>query len=511
MGSKKRVLSVVMLITLFSKCLGFLRDIVLAYFFGASTATDAYFVAQTIPEFLFSLFVQAIAIGFIPIYAEILHQEGRSKADHFTNSLYWFGFFAVGMLILLVYGFTEPIVRIFASGFDAQTAKMAERFVRIAVWGMSFRIVSAIDYAYLNANEEFKIPALTGIPLDIITIVSIYVAYKLKKPEILAFSIVLSFIGQTVLQHPFVLKRKSRLSIQDFTLTSPYIKRIMHLFLPVALGVGANQINILVDRTLASAIEGGISALNYANKVDNILENIIIMSMATIMFPAFSKQATQKQFDKLSRSISETLVLVSVIMMPCAIFAFQYAEEAIEMLFGRGAFDASAIRLTADAMRCYSLGLMFISYNAILTRALYSLKRVRSASLCTCASLFVNVCMNCLLAPKLGIRGLALATSLANLVLTALLSVMLTRTIGKEFIKNGISDIVKLLLCSMLMGLISWAITSLFSGMIPSLFACIIAVLVGSAVYLLLAYLCKIKVVSEKMKPGLQKLKRTIK
>ena len=80
MGNKKRVLSTVMLITLASKCLGFLRDVVLAYYFGAGTATDAYFVAQTIPEFLFSLVVQAIAIGFIPIYAEILHNEGRERA-----------------------------------------------------------------------------------------------------------------------------------------------------------------------------------------------------------------------------------------------------------------------------------------------------------------------------------------------------------------------------------------------------------------------------------------------
>lgn len=506
MGNKKRVLSTVMLITLASKCLGFLRDVVLAYYFGAGTATDAYFVAQTIPEFLFSLVVQAIAIGFIPIYAEILHNEGRERADHFTNSLYWFGFLAVGLLILLVYGFTEPIVKIFASGFDEQTSQMAKEFVRIAVWGMFFRIISAIDSAYLNANDEFTVPALTGIPLDIITIVSIYVAFKLKMPVILAVSIALSFVGQTALQHPFVLKKKAKLSLRDFTPKSPYIKRIIELFLPVAFGVGANQINILVDRTLASSIEGGISALNYANKVDNILENIIILSLATVMFPAFSRYAAQKRIDKLSDSISETLVGVSFVMIPCAVFAFQYSEDVIELLFGHGAFNVEAIALTSDAMRCYSLGLVFISYNAILTRALYSIKKVSVASFCTCVSLLVNVCMNCLLAPKMGIRGLALATSMANMVLTILLSGTLAKTIGKSFLEKGASDIMKCLICSGLMGLVSWIAFDQLSKLMPTLLGCIISAIVGMIVYLFLALLLRVGIISGTITQKLKKL-----
>lgn len=497
MASRGKVVSVVMLVTILSKCFGFVRDMVLAHFFGASTVSDAYFVAQTIPEFLFSLAVQAVSIGFIPIYMEILHSDGRERAIKFTNNLSCFGLLLVVVLVAIVYTFTGGIVQMFASGFDQTTAQLAETFVRISVWGMFFRIISAIYTAFLNANDRFTVSSLTGIPIDLITISSVLLAYYLDMPIFLAFGIAIGYLGQMLLQYPSVRSLKPRIQRKEVTFSDPYLKKMVALFLPVVFGVGANQINILVDRTMASSIEGGISALNYANKVGNILENIIALSLATVIFPTLSKHAAQKKTDMLSLDIGKSLMIVLLAMLPCAVFAFQYAQEVIQLLFGHGAFDARAINLTADAMRFYSIGLLFISFNAILTRALYSLKKVKSTSIAACCSMLVNVVLNIVLAPIMGVRGLAFATSIANIMQTAVLGAALCQQIGIRYIRLISIDALKCSICVLCMGGMSFLLSSFFGRFCSWIPATILAVSISIVVYIGLAILLKIQLVCD--------------
>lgn len=497
MTNKGKVVSVVMLITILSKCFGFIRDMVLAHFFGASTVSDAYFVAQTIPEFLFSLAVQAVAIGFIPIYMEILHSDGRQRAMRFTNNLLSLGLLLVVVLVATVYVFTAGIVQMFASGFTSAATQMAETFVRISVWGMFFRIVSAISTALLNANDRFIVTALTGIPLDVITISSVLLAYYLNLPELLALGIAIGYLGQLLVQYPAVRRIKPRMRWKAISFADPYLKKMVALFLPVALGVGANQVNILVDRTMASSIEGGISALNYANKVGNILENIIVLSLATVIFPTLSKHAAQKKTDRLSMDISKSLMIVLLTMFPCAVFAFQYAQEVIRLLFAHGVFDTRAATLTADAMRFYSIGLLFISFNAILTRALYSLKKVKMTSIATCCAMLANVVLNLTLAPVLGVRGLALATSIANILQTFVLGTALCRQIGKRYLYITSKDALKCSVCTMCMGGVSFVLSNLLKSFLPWLTTTILAVSISIFVYIGMSIFLKVQMVSE--------------
>ena len=470
---------------------------VLAYFFGASTVSDAYFVAQTIPEFLFSLAVQAVAIGFIPIYMEILHNDGCKRAMRFTNNLLGFGLLLVVVLVGAVYGFTGGIVRMFASGFTSSAAQMAETFVRISVWGMFFRIVSAIYTALLNANDRFAVTALTGIPLDLITISSVLLAYYLDSPELLALGIAVGYLGQLLVQYPAVRRLKPRVCWKEISFADPYLKKMIALFLPVVFGVGANQVNILVDRTMASSIEGGISALNYANKVGNILENIIVLSLATVIFPTLSKHAAQKQTDRLSMDIGKSLMIVLLTMLPCAVFVFQYAQEIIQLLFARGVFDARAATLTADAMRFYSIGLLFISFNAILTRALYSLKKVKMTSIATCCAMLTNAVLNLTFAPVMGVRGLALATSIANILQTVVLGAALCRQIGKWYLYIVSKDALKCAVCVICMGGVSLVLSNLLKNFLPWLTATILAASISIVVYIGMLILLKVQLIFE--------------
>lgn len=497
MVGRGKTLSLVMLITVLSKCLGFARDMILAHFFGASLISDAYFVAQTIPEFLFSLAEQAISIGFIPIYMEILHNEGQKHAVRFTNNLSFFGLIMVTGIVAIVYVFTDGIVQLFASGFGQTSTDMAELFVRISVWGMFFRVTSAIYTAFLNANNRFTVTALLGIPLNLVTITSILLAYYLNKPSILGFGIALGYLAQLLIQYPVIRTIKSKIQRENISFFDPYLRKMLGLFLPVALGVGANQINILVDRTMASSIEGGISALNYANKVGNILENIVVLSLATVIFPTLSKHAASKKTEMLSSDIGKSLITVLLTMFPCAVFIFQYAQEIIQLLFGHGVFDTRATMLTAEAMKFYSIGLLFVSFNAILTRAMYSLQKVGFTSVSACCSMLVNVVLNITLAPSMGVRGLALATSAANIIQTVVLSVGLCHQIGSQYIRSIFLEGLKSIACVLCMGGISYLLKIMLEGTFFWLPTMILSVLLSVIVYILLILMLKVAPIYE--------------
>lgn len=495
MSGKGKAISAVMIITLVSKCLGFLRDMILAYYYGAGSVTDAYCIAQTIPEFLFSLVIQAIAVGFIPTFIGIVEGEGKDKAWSFTDNLGLVGVMLVTVVVFAVYAFTDAIVYLFASGFNDETAALASLLTRVSIWGLFFRIIAAIDSALLNANEQFTIPALTGFPLDVITIASIVLASYTNQPVLLAVGILLSYTSQMVLQRPFVRRVKPKIDLRSFNLRDPHLLKMLALFFPVAIGVGANQINILVDKTLASSFVGGVSSLNYANKVNNVFENVMILSLATVMFPSFSKYAARGDNEALTSSIVKSCLVTMIVMVPCSIAAFVCAEDIIRLLFGRGVFDDQAISMTAHAMQCYAVGLAFLSVNAILTRAIYGFKKVMSVSLCSCCSLVVNVGLSFTFVLPWGVPGVALATSIANIVQMVLLSYCLKKRIGGLWVRSLARPALKILASSTVFSVLLFSLYNVLKTHVLSLLACVIAVLAGGLIYFILLYALRVEIV----------------
>lgn len=419
----------VMAVTVVSKILGFLRDIVLAYYYGTSLVTDAFFVAQTIPEFLFILVVQTISIGFIPVYVRIAQKQDENAANEFTNKILKLCMLLSILLIIFVNLFATEIVTVFASGFTGEKAALTVGFTRIIVFSMFFRIIVAVYSAYLNANSRFLKPAMNGVILDVVSIIAIIVSFYTSSVVIVFGTIAATFL-QFMSLFTTVVKMKPIIRPSFRGMIDDNVKQMIALLLPVALGVGASQINVLADRTMASSIPGAISSLNYANKVNNVLENIIIFSLSTVIFPAFSRCAASGDLPSLKKQLNKSMDVVSVTMIPCSCVSFVFSSTIIQILFERGAFGVTAIENSAAAMRFYSIGLLFLSYNAIMNRALYALKKVRQLSYISCGTVAVNIGMNFLLKPVMGIGGLALATSISNIFATFAMMYLIVKELG---------------------------------------------------------------------------------
>lgn len=482
--SKGKIIIWVMLITVLSKCFGFGRDIILAHFFGAGDITDAYFIAQTIPEFLFSLVVQTIGIGFIPVYIDIVHQESADNANRFALQTLLASWLLCTLLVVLINIFPRQIVMMFASKFTPAAANLAVSFVCISVLAMYFRISTAIISANLQANNHFIFPAAIGLPFDIIIIASIVIGF-FTTPIVLAWGLVVAAALQVFFLLPQLAHYLSLSFRNLFPLFTPHLKKMCLLFFPVALGVSANQINILVDRTLASAVQGGISALNYANKTNNVLENIIILSLAMVMFPTFASYASKNDFESFITSVSKSLNVVIFTMFPCAVFFILFAPNIIQVLFGHGMFSTSSLMQTILVMRYYALGLLSLSCNVIFVRALYAVQKVSWVSVGACFSVTVNVLLNIILSRYMGLGGLALATSIANTFSACLLFCLLTYYLRTAFWRLFIGDLIKCGAMSCMMGVLSFCLYNWGILFASSLLACVTSVLVGGGIYLL--------------------------
>jgi putative peptidoglycan lipid II flippase len=502
----KRTALLVMIITILSKIFGFGREIALSYVYGASAITDAYLVSQTVPYVIFSIISAGIVTGFIPLYSRILNEQGQLVAHKYTNNLSSALLFLASIIVAIVLLFTQPIVKIFASGFNGETLELAIRFTRISVFGIYFSAFIKIFASFLQIHENYIIPALLGFPMNLLTIASLLISKKISL-YVLAIGGVLATASQLLLLIPFV--RKTGYKYQPvLNLKDEYIKTMIIIALPVIAGQSVNQINVLVDKTLASGIAvGGISALNYASRLNDFVQGLFVASISTVLYPMISKMAAEDNMNGLKASISEAISVINLLVIPATIGVMIFSKEIVTLLFGRGAFTPEAIDMTGGALFYYSIGMIAFGLREILSRAFYALQDTKTPMINATIAVVINIILNLVLSKYLGIGGLALATSIAAIVSTLLLFITLRRKIGGFGLKEITKSFIKICVASILMGFIALGSFNFFSQNIRQNLALILAIGIGALAYAILIYFMKIPEVDRSIEVMKKKVK----
>lgn len=487
----KKAAFLVMIITVISKVIGFVREIVLSYIYGASAITDVYLISQTIPVTVFSFISVGVATGFIPMYNRIKIEEGHLCALRFTSNLSNTLLLLATFVVVIVLIFTQPIVKLFASGFGGETLDLAVNFTRITVFGVYFTSLLNIFAEYLRIHENYVVPALVGFPMNFVIIGSL-IASKQTNVYVLAFGSLLAIVSQLIILMPFIRKTgfryKSVLNLKD-----EYIRTMFFIALPVIVGASVNEINVLVDRTLASGIAvGGISALNYAGRLNGFVHGLFVASISAVMYPIISKMAAEDDIKGLKSTISEAIFTISLLVVPTTTGAMIFSEEIVWLLFGRGAFTPEAVVMTGNALFCYSIGMLAFGLRNILSRAFYALQDTKTPMISATMAVVLNIILNLILSKYLGISGLALATSISAMVAVGLLFISLRRKIGGFGLKELIRSFIKIFLASVIMGFIALCSFNYLSMKLSQNLALIIAIGIGASVYAILIYFLKI-------------------
>lgn len=448
----KRMAFLVMVITLGSKLLSFGREVAFSYFYGASSITDAYLISQTIPFAVFSFIAAGITTGFIPMYSRILQENGRLEADRFTNNLLNTLLLLTSIVVATVLLFTGPIVKLFASGFVGETLDLAIQFTRISVFVVYFTGLLNIFSGYLRLHNNYLVPGLVGFPFNLFVMAFLLISTK-TSIHVLAVGSIVATASQLLLLVPFTRKSGYRYE-PVLKVTDEHLKAMAALALPVIIGTSVNQINVLVDRTLASGIAvGGISALNYANSLNLTVQGLFVVSLTTVMYPMISKMVAEDNMVGLKRSVSEAISIINLVLFPATAGAMIFSREIIGLLFGRGAFTAEAIDMTANALFYYSVGMVALGWREVLARAFYALQDTKTPMINATIGVIINIALNIMLSRFLGIGGLALATSIAAIVCALLLFITLRNKIGGFGLREIIKSAVKITFASATMGL----------------------------------------------------------
>ena len=488
----KKTVFLLMILTIAAKFIGLARELTLSYFFGATNISDAYLISQTIPAVLFGFVGAGLSTCYIPIYSDVLRKRGAEPAIEFTNNVTNVFVAISTFIVCLVLIFTEPVVKLFASGFGGETLRLAMAFTQVSVLGIYFTAIGYIYRSYLQLKDSFILPTVLGFVSNFIIIASIILSSKLNV-MILAIGSVLAAASQVVFLMPSLYKKGYKYRFV-FDIKDSHFRKMFNQALPVIIGNSANQINWLVDRTLASRIVvGGISALYYANKLNGFVQGIFVASIATVMYPRISKMAAESDIQGIKASLKESITVSNLLVVPATIVSMIFAEPIVSLLFGRGAFDAKAIYLTSYALFFYAVGMIGFGLREVLSRGFYSLQDTKTPMINAFIAMIMNIVLNIILSQFLGIGGLALATSISALFCTVLLFISLKKKIGSFGMKDISISFLKILFSSLIMGIIAKYAYNILINNLDYKITLFVSMGIGGLVYLAMIYIMKIE------------------
>jgi putative peptidoglycan lipid II flippase len=459
--------------TFTSRVLGFVRDVFIAQAFGAGLVADAFFVAFAIPS-MFRRFLTegALTSAFIPVYSDQRAQNGEGAARRFSGAM---GLsLAAGLALICFLGivFAGPLVIALAPGFarSAEKLGLTSRLTQVMFSFLFFIGLNAIATGVLNAARRFFLPALAPAIQNVAMIAALLLASGTVDVDTavfwLAWSVVIGGALQLLAQIPLLMKLRIA-PLPAIPWRTPGVGRCLRLMGPAAFGAAILQINVLVDRWLASFLaEGSISYLYYANRLVQFPHGMLSLAVTAAAFPVLSDRAARGRHGGGEESaVRDTLAqagrLTLFITLPATMGLMALAHPIMTVLFERGAFGPEESAASAAALRAYALGLAFFGMVRLMASAYHAQLNTRYPVRCANWSVLAHVLLSLSLMGPLGYIGLALATSLASGLNAFLLYQGLQKS--KDWPGNDLRRTAqKLLIASLLMGLflvlLNWAL-----------------------------------------------------
>lgn len=400
--------------TLLSRITGFLREVLLAYFYGAGIISDAYVMAKTIPEVILASLITSVGVAYMPVFSKILEQHGKREADCFTTQLAFVMVLVSTFTIIMGEVFSKYIVKLFAPGFSEDAIELTDYFLKMTLCMIVGFMLVSIFSAYIQYTKSIIVPAAIGIVQSASVIVFVFLSVKFGY-KLLALGIVVGYSMQALLCIVYSVK----------TGYVPHFAKKMHagtkevikLTIPVFIGSEAVQINSFVDKMLASKLDSGsVSALNYGHLVYNFLSIIAITIVTTAAYPKLNKAFSKNDLINVKNIAEKSILLMLIITIPlCGGCAF-YSKDIISLIYERGAFTYEMTCETASIFMFYSLGLVFFAIDTIYTKLFYTVQNMKTSMFCSLLMVLLNIVLDIAFAGWFGVQGLALATSIATII-----------------------------------------------------------------------------------------------
>lgn len=497
MSKAAKATVLLMIVTIVSKVLGLFRDSVLASAYGTGKYAAVYSTANSISTILFAVIGTALATSLIPLYNKLETEDSTERAMGFLNSVVNL----VVIVCLAIAGlgiiFAGPLVKVFAPGYQGDVYTLCVQYTRILLPSIVFVGLANIFTSYLQIKKRYVIPGFIGMPYSVIIIVSIFLSLK-TSPMVLVVGTLIAISAKALFQLPFVYKEgyryRPRINLQD-----PVMKDMMILILPVVIGVGANQINSIVDKSLASLLGTDVVAsFSYAIKLYEFVQALFITSILAVIYPRLSSMIVSERMDSFLNSLKKTMNVIIVALVPIIVGCIVLSKQIVEVLFQRNAFTSKDTTMTASILLIYVIGILAFALRDVLTRGFYSMEDSKTPMINSIISIVFNISLNLILVKPLGYKGLAIATAVSAYIGLFLFNRSMKKKIKGYSSRDNYIVFAKALFAALIMGLgvkLVYGIVgaSLVGGLLLKLIALLSAVGVGVIIYAIVMHFLKVE------------------
>jgi len=404
----------------------------MAYFFGASMATDVFVTAFRIPNLLRDLFAEgALSSAFVPVFKEKLVRGAPDEAFDLARTITTAILLVVGLIVLLGIVAAPFIIYISANGFTADAVKfdLTVSLTRLMMPFLLLVSLAALVMGMLNSFDRFGIPAIAPAMFNLGIILSTFALYQYLDVPVyaMAVGVLIGGVGQLMIQWP-QLRRVGYRYRPRFNFLDENVKRVLRLFGPMVAGLSASRVNILVSTLVASfLVEGSISYLNYSFRLMHFPLGVFAVALGTVTLPNASELAARRDMPALGDAYHRALNLNMFLIIPSAFYLAMLGYDLVALIYKWGAFGESAAQNTALTLLHYSYGLIGFAAVRVTAPIYYALNDSKLPMWISIGSVGLNIALYYPLVKMLDFAGLAAATSIAGLVNFGLLLFFLPR------------------------------------------------------------------------------------
>lgn len=429
----------VALVICMEKLLGFVREIVQAYYYGTESVVDSLVAGNLVISVFFG-WIATISVAFTPVYKrKALEKQEKTYTDTLLTVCYLLSFASIGLCLLL----RRPLVQLALPGFESD--KQAVTIVCVSILSASLLFLGAIQIhcALLAARGRYVYSVISNLCINVIQIIAL-VCSRGQNIYIVAAGVVLAYFLQWICTLLFTKKTDYRYhpSLQDRT----GLKETLLVVLPITLTHIIDDICTFFDKLFASYLhDGAIAGLAYANSLRKVIYSFVTVLIATILYPLVSEHVAAGRLTRAHEMVVKSIRILLFLLTPVILCCVLSPDVIVTLIFQHGAFDGNSTTLTAPAFFAYLLGLIPLSVIAVITKYLYADKKAKYCTVFSAFMVAANIIMDYFFVRLWGHMGLALATSLAILLAMPCYLVLFARIAGRRVLLNG--NMAKIAVC----------------------------------------------------------------
>jgi putative peptidoglycan lipid II flippase len=406
-----------------SRIAGLAREIVASSYFATSGAFSAFTIAFQVPNVVRSLFADAaLSAAFVPVFTELLEHGRRKDAFRLASTLFFLILTVLGAITVLFVAFAGLVMPLFVgsqlAGLEDLTVGLSRvLFPVVLVLGLNGLVVGI-----LNAYDHFTIPALSPLVWNGVILFCLVGSQHILSGNNQLYGYAVGVIVGTIVQFAMALPMLRRLGFHlqiSFSFRDERVRKVLRLMLPVTIGLGLINFNVLINSTLGSLVsEGAPRAIDAAFRIYMLPQGMFSVAIATVLFPALSRFAARRDLDGLRALTANGMRQIFLLLIPAAAATLALATPITRLIYQHGQFGTKSTDLVSTALFWFSFSLPFSGVNLLLTRTFFSLQKPWITTGIAALNLTVNVAVSVALYKPFGIAGIVIGTAVSSAVMT---------------------------------------------------------------------------------------------